>query len=72
LVADTVNGSIEIEVPADCAAHVTASVADGAIGTDFPVDIPIGAKRVSFDLGTPGSSAIAMSATQGSIQLRSE
>jgi hypothetical protein len=72
LAADTVNGDIEIDVPADCTAHVTASVADGTFSTNFPVEIPAGSQRVSFDLGTAGSSAITMSATKGNIQLRSE
>jgi len=69
LAVDTVDGDIEITVPADCAAHVTASAMSGTIDTDFPVDIPDGSKHVSFDLGTPGSSAITMSATKGNVQL---
>jgi hypothetical protein len=72
----TVNGSIEIEVPADCSAHVTASVVMGVINTNFPVQIPAGwglfGRSISFDVGSgafPGS-AIRMAATMGTIQLR--
>ena len=72
----TVNGAIEIEVPADCSAHVTASVVMGVIHTNFPVQIPAGwglfGRSLSFDVGSgafPGS-AIRMAATMGTIQLR--
>jgi DUF4097 and DUF4098 domain-containing protein YvlB len=72
----TVNGSIEIEVPADCSAHVTASVAMGVISTNFPVQIPAGrglfGQSISFDVGSgaAGGSAIRMATTIGTIQLR--
>ena len=78
LTANTVNGSIEIDVPADCSAHVTASVSMGTIKTNFPVQIPAASawfgQKVSFDVGGAGSSnsAIRMAATLGSIQLRQE
>ena len=77
LVANTVNGSIDVDVPADCAAHVTASVAMGKISTDFPVAIPPSSgfgQSVSFDLGDAGSSdsAIHLATSLGSIQLRQE
>jgi len=74
----TVNGSIEIDVPADCAAHVTASVVRGVINTNFPVQIPAGwgffGGNLSFDVGSPGSSGseIRMATTTGTIQLRRE
>jgi hypothetical protein len=73
----TANGSIEIDVPADCAAHVTAKVSMGTFNTNFPVQIPLGqglfGLRLSFDVGSgafPGS-AISMSTSLGTIQLRS-
>jgi DUF4097 and DUF4098 domain-containing protein YvlB len=67
---DTVNGSIEIEVPADCAAQVTASVARGVFSTNFPVEISSGS-QVTFELGD-GTSAIRLAASNGNIELRSE
>jgi len=76
--AKTVNGAIEIDVPADCAAHVTASVALGVIKTNFPVQIPAGwgwfGRSLSFDVGSGNASgsAIRMATTMGSIQLRRE
>jgi hypothetical protein len=72
----TVNGSIEIEVPADCSAHVTASVVMGVINTNFPMQIPAGwglfGRSLSFDVGSGASagSAIRMATTMGTIQLR--
>jgi hypothetical protein len=71
----TVNGSIEIEVPADCSAQVTASVAMGVVSTNFPVQIPAGrgpfGQSISFDVGSgaAGGSAIRMATTIGTIQL---
>jgi len=67
---DTVNGSIDVTVPADCSALVTASVANGTITTNFPVEFAADAHRVSFDLGNSGS--ITLAATNGNIALRSE
>jgi DUF4097 and DUF4098 domain-containing protein YvlB len=65
---DTVNGDIEIAVPADCGAHVVASTSSGTISNDFGVEIPANAQRISFDLGNSGS--IVMSAAKGNIELR--
>jgi DUF4097 and DUF4098 domain-containing protein YvlB len=67
---DTVNGSVEIEVPADCATQVTASLAKGTFSTNFPVDIPTGAREISFELGNAGGSAIRVATSNGNIALR--
>ena len=72
----TVNGAIEIDVPADCATHVTASTVMGVINTNFPVPVPAGwgwfGRSLSFDIGSSSASGLAIRAatTLGSIQLR--
>jgi DUF4097 and DUF4098 domain-containing protein YvlB len=74
----TVNGAIEIDVLADCAAHVTASTVLGVINTNFPVPVPAGwgwfGRSLSFDIGSGSASgsAIRVATPLGSIQLRRE
>ena len=72
----TVNGAIEIDVPADCSARVTASVVLGLINTNFPVQIPTGwgmfGKTLTFDVGSGGPATIRVATTLGTIQIRRE
>ena len=72
LVVDTVNGNIGVIVPADCSAQVAASVREGTITTNFPAETVSGVQKVSFSLGSPSSSTIAVAPVSGNIWLRSE
>jgi DUF4097 and DUF4098 domain-containing protein YvlB len=67
----TVNGSIELDVPHDCSAHVVLSTVVGTISTNVPVPVSkpgaLG-RTLTFDIGGGGAS-IRASLVTGSIKL---
>jgi DUF4097 and DUF4098 domain-containing protein YvlB len=70
--AKTVNGGVEIAVPADCSAHVELSTVNGTISTTFPgVSWTVASHggAVSFDLGS-GGSLISGATVNGTVTLR--
>jgi hypothetical protein len=67
-----VNGSIDLRVPQDCAAHVELSTVLGDISTNFPVSgwmrVGLG-RKLTFDLGTSG--LVRASTTLGRVTFTS-
>ena len=67
----TVNGNIELNVPADCSAHVELSTVMGNIATSVPAplsgSVAFG-RKLSFDLGN-GGPLVRAATTLGNLQL---
>jgi hypothetical protein len=69
--ASTVNGGIEVAVPAGLGAELHASTVNGAIETDFPVQMRgrLGRRSVQGTIGA-GGPEMRLSTVNGSIRLR--
>jgi DUF4097 and DUF4098 domain-containing protein YvlB len=70
---NTVNGGVDVMLPANVNADVRASTTNGTIDTDFPVSIQgrWGPRTMSGTLGKGGSN-LSMTTVNGSIHLRSK
>lgn len=68
---DTVNGSIEIRLPADAGADVHAKVVNGHIDCEFPIEMQgrVAGKRLSGKIGNGRASLSAVS-VNGSIRIK--
>lgn len=68
---ETVNGSIEVELPADAGAEVSAETVNGHISTDFPLTV-VGTFRSRALHGTigGGGGSLHLGSVNGSITLR--
>ncbi|HET9986498.1 MAG TPA: DUF4097 family beta strand repeat-containing protein [Longimicrobiales bacterium] len=67
----TVNGGIDLTLPADLSAEVTASTVNGGISTDFPLTISgrFSPRRIQGTVGTGGRD-LALKTVNGGIELR--
>ena len=67
----TVNGSVEVTLPAELSAEVKASTVNGDIETDFPLTVTGRISRRSLN-GTIGSGGrlLEVSTVNGSIELK--
>lgn len=67
----TVNGSIELELPADLHADVSASTVNGSMSTDFPLTVSgrFSNKKMRGTIGDGGRD-LDLSTVNGSIELR--
>ena len=68
---ETVNGSVQLEAPADLSADVDAQTTNGGIETDFPLTISKGliGKHVHGTVGQ-GGREVQLHTTNGSVKLR--
>ena len=68
----TVNGSIDVDLPADLSADVRASTVNGTIGTDFPITISgrVNPRSLRGTVGA-GGRELSLESVNGSITLRS-
>jgi len=68
---ETVNGSVQLEAPADLSADVDAETTNGGIETDFPLTISKGlvGKHVHGTVGQ-GGRQVQLHTTNGSVRLR--
>ena len=68
---ETVNGSIEVSMPANASADVHASTVNGGISTDFPLTVSgkFGPKSVKGRLGN-GGRELKMSTVNGGVSLK--
>ncbi|HTO03492.1 MAG TPA: DUF4097 family beta strand repeat-containing protein [Opitutus sp.] len=68
---DTVNGSIEIRLPADAGADVQAKVVNGRIDCEFPIEVQgrVGGKRLSGKIGD-GRAPLSAESVNGSIRIK--
>lgn len=67
----TVNGGVDLSLPADVATHLDASSTNGGISTDFPVEVRgrYNRKSVSADLNG-GGGELKIRTTNGGIKIR--
>jgi DUF4097 and DUF4098 domain-containing protein YvlB len=68
----TVNGDIELRVPADFRARVRAKLLNGSVSSDFPLNITRGryvGARAEGEIGT-GGRALGLETVNGSIRIR--
>ncbi len=67
----TVNGSIDVTLPADLSADVRASTVNGDISTDFPLTVTgrFGPRRISGTIGS-GGRTLDLETVNGSIAIR--
>jgi hypothetical protein len=65
------NGSVDVRVPADFAAHVDARSETGSIAIDFPVTVQgrLDPHRITTDIGG-GGPTIRISSEHGSVSIR--
>jgi hypothetical protein len=68
---ETVNGSVELEAPADLSADVDAETTNGGIQSDFPLTISSGmiGKHIRGTVGQ-GGRKVQLHTTNGSVKLR--
>lgn len=68
---DTVNGSIEVHLPADAGADVHAKVVNGHIDCEFPIEMQgrAGGKRLSGKIGD-GRASLSAESVNGSIRIK--
>jgi hypothetical protein len=71
---ETVNGSVEVDLPPDSTAELSASTVNGRINTDFPVTVRghFGYRNIRGTLGNGGGAGreLRMNTVNGSIMLR--
>jgi len=69
----TVDGQVELTLPASLSAHVTGHTVDGSIDSDFPVTIAgkWGPQSFKGDIGDGRGPTLDVSTVDGSIRLRS-
>ena len=69
----TVDGGVELTLPAALNAHVNGHTVDGSVDSDFPVTVvgKWGPHSISGDIGTGQGAALDISTVDGSIRLRS-
>lgn len=69
----TVNGGITLHVPAQLNAHLTASLVNGSIETDFPITMSgtISRRKLEGNIGN-GGQELQISTVNGSIKLKTQ
>jgi DUF4097 and DUF4098 domain-containing protein YvlB len=68
----TVNGSINLSLPASLSAQVEAKTLNGEITTDFPLTVTgsFSRRRLSGTIGGGGDRQLLLETVNGSVQIR--
>ena len=68
----TVNGSINLSLPASLSARVEAKTLNGEITTDFPMTVTgtVSRRRLSGTIGAGGERQLTLETVNGSVQIR--
>src|SRR5262249_13138616 len=68
----TVNGSVNVDVPADLSADVDMRTVNGSVRTDFEMTLVgrVDPRRIRTHVGRPGGSRIRIETVNGNIELR--
>ncbi|MBA4137123.1 MAG: hypothetical protein C0518_07390 [Opitutus sp.] len=67
---DTMNGSCEVELPADASAHVTAGTMNGRVSCDIPMTIERAKRRSLRGNIGKGEATLALDSMNGSLTIR--
>ena len=70
--ATTVNGSVDVTLPADFSGQLDAQTSNGRVICGFPISVPAGNPQNSLagPLGSGGSTKVVLRSTNGNVNLR--